>query len=96
MAETTTRPARSRAATSTARKAAPAKAAAAKEAVEPTKTDVTRFTVQLEDAGETKQYAKFTCPENYAGVVIGTLYVPKGTRRVAVLVVGDNDQEDAS
>jgi hypothetical protein len=99
MAETsaTTRPARNRRpATTTAAKTpttkAPAKAAAAK--VEPTKTDVTRFTVELEHMATTKSYEKFGFPDSYKGVVVGNVYAPIGTERVAVLVVGAGDAGD--
>lgn len=96
MAETTTattRPARARKATS-----APAKAASTaapktspRKAPQAEVTNVTRFRVELEPVGETKSYAKFAAPANYAGVLVGTLYAPIGTQRVAVLVIGEGD-----
>jgi hypothetical protein len=100
MAEaTTTRPARTRrpAGTTAATKPAASKTAAkpATAKAEPTKTNVTRFTVELEHLGTTKTYEKFGFPENYKGVVVGNVYAPIGTARVAVLVVGADDDGDA-
>lgn len=94
MAEaTTTRPRRSRAAASTtAAKPAPAKAAAKPAAkVEAPKNEVTRFTIELEHAGTTKSYEKFAVPDSYKGTVVGSVYAPLGTERVAVLIVGPGD-----
>lgn len=97
MAETaTTRPARTRASrAATPAKAAPAKAAKpaakAEPAAEPTKTTVTRFTVELEPAGDTKSYSKFVVPDSYKGTVVGSIYAPLGTEVVKILVAGAGD-----
>jgi hypothetical protein len=101
MAEaTTTRPARtrSRAAATTAAKPAaaaktPAKAAPAK-AAPAAKTEVTRFTVELEHVGPTKTYEKFVVPESYKGTVVGSIYAPLGTERVGIVVIQPEDAED--
>lgn len=98
----TTRPARTR----TSRAAAPAKAAASKAKpaaapaakAEPTataeKTEVTRFTVELEHQGTTKSYEKFGFPDSYKGIVVGNVYAPIGTETVKVLVIGAGDAGD--
>lgn len=98
-APATTRPARTRTRTAAATPAKavptavtapkPAKAAAPK----PEATNVTRFQVELEHAGTTKSYEKFAFPANYSGVVVGNVYAPIGTERVAVLVIGAGDVE---
>lgn len=99
----TTRPARRRSAGAqtaakapAAAKATPAKAAA-KPAAAPaeSKTNVTRFQVELEGTGDTKSYSKFTFPDSYKGVVVGNVYAPIGTSRVVVLVIGSDDVETA-
>lgn len=86
---TTTRPSR-------ARKTAPAKVAPAKPAVaktdaatpatEATPTD--RFTVAFEHNGTTKNFERFDAPKSMKGVVVGSVYVPIGTQRVGVVVIG--------
>lgn len=95
-ATTTTRPARTRtraaaASTPAAKpaKAAPKAAAAAK--AEPTVTEVTRFTVELEHSATTKSFEKFVFPDDMKGVVVGTVYAPIGTETVKVLVIGKGD-----
>lgn len=102
-AATTTRPSRARATRTTpggTAKAAPAvskaKAAAPKTeaAAEPTKTEVTRFTVALEHVGTTKSFEKFAFPDNYKGVVVGNVYAPIGTQEVKVLIIGADDAGD--
>lgn len=70
-------------------KSAPADVEAASEA--PT---VSRFTVDLEQRDDTKSYAVFAFPANYVGVAVGKVYVPKGTVKVKVLIVGDTDTEE--
>lgn len=99
-AASTTRPARNRAAgTTTARKSTPAKAAAkpaakAAEAADATKTEVTRFKVELEATDPTKGYAKFVVPDSYKGTVAGTIYAPHGTARVVIFCIGEDDTEE--
>jgi hypothetical protein len=94
MAETaTTRPARRRATTTAKTETAPAKAAPKTEVADAAsaKTEVTRFTVELEHGGTTKSYEKFVMPDGYKGTTVGTIYAPLGTERVAVLIVGPGD-----
>jgi len=97
-ATTTPRRTPRKAATAPAAKATPAKAApaAAKAAPTPTKVDVTRFKVELEHTGTTKQYEKFAAPSEYKGVVVGNLYGPVGTERMIVMVVGAGDNGEDS
>lgn len=86
MAETATRPARSRAARAT--KAAPATPTPKAEVTTDSATGtVNRVVLTLEHAGDTKNYAKFAVPEG-AGCV-GSLYVPLGTKSVKVAISGD-------
>ncbi len=78
------------------RTAAPKPAETAAKAAPAPKADVaavTRFTVTLDNAGESASYAKFAMPENLKGTAVGTLYLPKGTKAVKVLVIGDDDTE---
>jgi len=83
-----TRPARTPRKTAPA-KATPAKAApAAAKAPAPVKTDVDRFKVELVHQGATARYEKFGAPDDMKGIVVGTLYTPLGTERVAVMVIG--------
>lgn len=92
----TTRPARRRATGTTAAKpAATPRKAAAKPAAKAEATPVTRFTVELEPAGDTKSYAKFTVPDSYKGTVVGNIYAPLGTERVGIVVIGAEDAEEA-
>lgn len=101
-ATTTTRPTRTRntrTATETTAKAAPAASKAkaatpAPKAAESEKTEVTRFTVELEHIGTTKSFEKFAFPDSYKGVVVGNVYAPIGTEQVKVLVIGANDAGD--
>jgi hypothetical protein len=88
MAEaTTTRPTRTRKApASTAAKAAPP----AKSEAE----NVTRFKVELENTGDTKSYTKFAVPADLKGTVVGSIYAPLGTKRVAIMVIGHDDNGD--
>jgi len=94
---TTTRPARRRAAVGTsavkpaAVKATPA--AKAKPTEAESKTNITRFQVELEHGGTTKSYEKFAFPDSYKGVVVGTVYAPIGTSRVVALIIGSDDVE---
>lgn len=105
-APATTRPARTRAprAAGTAAKAstkttttkatpAAAKPALAKEAATTPQADtaanVTRLKVELEFVTETKSYAKFAAPEGSG--VVGSLYVPLGSERVVIMIVGPGD-----
>lgn len=91
MAEATTPRTRSAARTrSTAGKPAET---TAKAPVKAEATPVTRFTIALEDIGESASYAKFAMPESMKGVAVGQLYVPKGTKAVKVLVIGADDAE---
>jgi uncharacterized membrane-anchored protein len=96
-ASTTTRPARTRrpAAGTAAKTASKAPAKPAAEKTETVKTEVTRFTVELEHMATTKSYEKFGFPDSYKGVVVGNVYAPIGTERVAVLIVGAGDKGDA-
>lgn len=75
-----------------AKPAAPKAAPAAPPAAEP--TEVTRIKVELVHVGETKSYEKFGAPAGYEGVVTGNVYVPKGTKRVALLIVGKDDASE--
>lgn len=96
-AATTTRPSRTRTAKPAAAKATPAKAAPAKAAAPAAKaevTEVTRFKVELEHLGSTARYEKFGAPDSYKGTVVGTMYCPIGTERVAILVIGAGDKGD--
>lgn len=61
------------------------KKAAAKPAAEET-TDTQKLGFRLTADGETKQYAKFSPPADSG--CVGTLYVPKGTQTVKVLLEG--------
>lgn len=89
-ATTTTRPARARKATTTTAKAASKVAPAAPAAAE----TVTRFKIDLEHVSTTKSYEKFAVPDNYKGTVVGNIYAPIGTERVAILVIGAGDNGD--
>lgn len=85
---TATRPARKRAAKTTA---APAKTAAPKAAAptpteEATDDNKTRFVVELEFVADTKSYAKWQPPKSSG--CVGSVYVPIGTERVRMLLVG--------
>lgn len=98
MAETKTTTTPRRARTATTGTATPRKPAARKPAAvteETATVDVKRFTVALENTGDTKNFAKFTMPD---GVPCkGTLYVPLGATEVRVLVIGTdaNDSDGA-
>lgn len=95
---TNTRPSRARTAPakSAPAKAAPAKAAEkATEAAPATETPEaaeSRIRVELEHAGTTKSFERFNVPAEYkAQGVVGSLYAPHGTKRVAVMIVADGD-----
>lgn len=94
-AATTTRPTRTRKPAATAAKAAPAKAAPAATPAKQEAVNVTKFKLELEHVGTTKQYEKFAAPDNFKGVVVGNLYAPIGTERMVVFVIGaGNDGTD--
>lgn len=90
MAETTTRPARTRRApaakSTTAAKAAPAKAATPKAEEAPEAVEVEKYVIELENAGETKTYSKWVPPVGNG--CVGTFYAPLGTETVRVQIVG--------
>lgn len=98
----TTRPARTRAASGTrttteksnTTNAKPAAKPAAKAEATSEVTNVTRFKVELEHAGTTKNYEKFEMPKSYAGTTVGSIYAPLGTARVVVLVIAADDTEE--
>lgn len=77
------------------RSRAAAKPVAAKTAPEVTTEAPTikKFTVELEQRDDTKTYSVFAFPSNYVGVAVGKVYVPKGTKTVKVLIVGDTDTD---
>ena len=56
--------------------------------------DLTRFTMELEPHrdGDAKSYARFVPPAGTG--CVGTLYVPLGTVKVKVLVIGETDTEE--
>lgn len=88
MAETTTRPSRTRkAAEKPAKAATPAKAKAAPAATVAVGDDGrTRVPVTLDPAGETKSYAVFVPPKSSG--CVGKFYAPLGTEEVKVLLIG--------
>lgn len=97
MAETTstvaaTRPRKRTAAKATVAKAAPAKAAPKAENAPAVVVDgdVTKVQFDLEYDSETKTYAKFTVP--LGNGCVGSIYAPKGTEQVKVLLIGPADQ----
>lgn len=86
---TTARPARTRAARTTPAKAAPAKAAVEPKATEvETEVEVETIYVQFEQHpdGDTKSYARFVPPKGMG--MVGTIYVPLGTKAVTVKISG--------
>lgn len=81
--------------TRAARKPAATKATAAVPAeVTADEGDVKRIKVELEFVDNTKSYAKFGVPDSLKGTMVGNVYVPLGTKRVAILVVGDDDTDE--
>lgn len=84
-ATTTRAPRTRRASKTTPAKAAPAKAAAKAEAEVPAE-EMERIQFALELDSETKTYQKFTPPASSG--CVGSLYVPKGTVEVKVLLIG--------
>lgn len=89
---TTTRPARSRAANRSTAASKPAAVKAAPKAAAKEPETVTRFQIELEHAGTTKSYEKFAVPDSYKGTVVGNIYAPPGTARVAILIIGADDK----
>lgn len=86
----TTTPRRSRSATPA--KAAPKTAtpkAASTPAPPTTEDGLSRVTLELESAGETKSYATFTPPAGSG--CVGKFYAPLGTTTVKVLLIGPAD-----
>lgn len=95
--KTTTTP-RARAGRATSAKAAPKAPAATTPAAEPETTDTKteRFVLDLEYVTDTKRYAKFEVPKSLDGTVAGSIYVPLGTDKVKVAIMGveaDSDEE---
>lgn len=96
MAETATakpataRPSRAR---STTAKTAPAKSTPAKEAPAALAED-NRIKVEFEYHSETANYVRFNAPENLKGVVVGSVYAPRGTTRVLVAVIGNEETSE--
>lgn len=92
MAETSTRPNRSRRAAGTAKADAPAKATPAKATKAAAKTapatdeNRTKVPVILEYAGDTKSYAVFVPPKSSG--CVGKFYAPLGTEEVKLLLIG--------
>lgn len=89
-AKTTTTP-RRRAGATTTRKPAATKAApkpAAKEEAPAEEPATQKLVVELEYLEDTKSFAKFGVPADLKGVMVGALYVPHGTDRVRVQIVG--------
>ena len=71
-------------------RAAATKTTAAKAPAKPTPDVPERFTVDLEAAGETANFAKFAFPANMKTVAVGTVYAPLGTTGVKVLIVRED------
>jgi hypothetical protein len=84
----TTRPTRTRAAKPAAAKATKAATPKAASAPTPPVTEdgKTRITLELEHAGPTKTYEKFTPPASSG--CVGQFYAPLGTETVKVLLIG--------
>jgi hypothetical protein len=92
MAETTVRTTTPRKRSSAA-KSTPAKPATPKATDSPavvTDGDTTKIQFELVADGETKTYAKFRVPDGNG--CVGSIYAPKGTQIVKVLLIGPADE----
>jgi hypothetical protein len=94
MAETTARTTTPRKRSSaSAAKSTPAKSVAPKATDSPavvTDGDTTKIQFELVADGETKTYAKFRVPDGNG--CVGSIYAPKGTQIVKVLLIGPADE----
>lgn len=85
-AQTTTRPARKRAAAKTPTKTAQSKAPVEAPAEMPETTEVQKITFALDQLDDTKTYSVFQPPASSG--CVGKLYVPKGVTEVKILLIG--------
>lgn len=72
-------------------KKAGTKAAKGETAPVAAETKAERYGFTLEQGDETKSYAKFVAPKDSG--CVGTLYAPKGTKTVKVLIIGGDGEE---